>query len=150
MARIILSLLIMAFISEQNIITTSADDISNIMTEQVEQIEQEKQEEREEARVIYLGRFKTTAYCGCRRCCGKWAKYHKTASGTTPQAGRTIAVSKSQISFGSTVVIDEIEYIAEDTGGAIKQNRIDIYFDTHSEALQYGVQYKDVYILEGR
>lgn len=103
-----------------------------------------------------LGTFKTTAYCTCVKCCGVWSNEHpsrigtdyvqKTASGTIPTAGRTIAVDKSVIAFGTVVIIDGKEYIAEDVGGAIKGNAIDIYFDSHEDARNYGVQYKTIYI----
>lgn len=36
-------------------------------------------------------------------------------------------------------------YIVEDTGGAIKGHRIDIYFESHEAALEFGVQEVDVY-----
>lgn len=88
--------------------------------------------------------FKLTAYCSCSKCCGKWAKYNKTASDTTPVAGRTVAVDKSVIPLGTPLLIDGHEYIAEDTG--VKGNTIDIYFNSHQEALKFGVQYKDVQI----
>ena len=88
--------------------------------------------------------FKLTAYCGCVKCCGKWSKYHKTASGTTPVAGRTIAVDKKIIPLGTVVEIDGKEYIAEDTG--VKGKHIDIYFNDHQEALNFGVQHKEVII----
>ena len=95
--------------------------------------------------------FKITFYCPCKKCCGNYSYevtgvMNKTASGTTPVAGRTIAVCKKQIPLGTTVIIDGHEYIAEDVGGAIKWNRIDIYCDTHQEALNGGVQYKTVSI----
>lgn len=90
--------------------------------------------------------FRLTAYCNCSKCCGKWAG-GATASGTMPKAGRTIAVDTSVIPFGTKVVINGHTYTAEDTGSAIKGNRIDIYFDSHSEALQFGVQYADVQIV---
>ena len=64
------------------------------------------------------------------------------------EAGRTIAVDSSVIPLGSEIVIDGHTYVAEDTGSAIKGNRIDIYFDTHQEALNFGVQYADVYIIK--
>lgn len=83
--------------------------------------------------------FTATAYCSCEKCCGKWAKYNKTASGTTPKQGRTIAVDKNVIPLGSKVLIEGYgEYIAEDTGSGIKGNRIDIYFESHQEALRFG------------
>ena len=83
--------------------------------------------------------FKATAYCPCSKCCGKWAGGN-TASGTTPTAGRTIAVDTSVIPFGTKIIINGITYIAEDTGSLIEGNRIDIFFDSHEEALQFGVQ----------
>ena len=103
-----------------------------------------------------LGEFKTTAYCTCVKCCGIWSQAHpsrsgtgyiqKTASGTIPTAGRTVSVDPSIIPLGSVLTIDGQEYVAEDTGSAIKDNVIDIYFDSHEDALQYGVQTKTIYI----
>jgi 3D (Asp-Asp-Asp) domain-containing protein len=90
--------------------------------------------------------FRLTAYCNCSKCCGKWAG-GATASGTLPKAGRTIAVDTKVIPFGTKVVINGHTYTAEDTGSAIKGNRIDVYFDSHSEALQFGVKYADVQIV---
>lgn len=89
--------------------------------------------------------FTATAYCNCRKCCGKWAD-GKTASGTTPEQGRTIAVDKKVIPLGSTVLVDGVEYIAEDTG--VRGKHIDIYFDSHSEALEFGVKKVEVEICD--
>jgi 3D (Asp-Asp-Asp) domain-containing protein len=94
--------------------------------------------------LVYMGNYKLTAYCPCASCCGQWAG--QTSTGVTPAAGRTIAVDPSIIPYGSKVIINGYTYIAEDCGGAIKGNRIDIFFNTHGEALQFGVQYADVYI----
>lgn len=94
----------------------------------------------------YLGEFKLTAYCACSKCCGQWAN-GITATGTVATQGRTIAVDPSKIPYGTKVSINGHTYVAEDCGGAIKGNRIDVYFDSHSEALQFGVQYADVYIV---
>jgi 3D (Asp-Asp-Asp) domain-containing protein len=65
-----------------------------------------------------------------------WVPTFKTATGTTPTEGRTIAVDKRKIPLHSKVYIEcksypsvNGEYIAEDVGGAIKSNRIDIYFN---------------------
>lgn len=87
--------------------------------------------------------FTATAYCSCRKCCGKWAD-GKTASGTTPEQGRTIAVDKKVIPLGSIVLVDGVEYVAEDTG--VKGKHIDIYFDSHKEALDFGVKKVEVEI----
>lgn len=93
---------------------------------------------------ITLGEFRLTAYCSCVQCCGKSDGI--TATGTLATAGRTIAVDPNVIPYGTSVVINGNTYVAEDCGGAINKNRIDIYFDSHEEALQFGVQYADVYL----
>lgn len=109
-----------------------------------------------EPELIPLGEFRTTAYCTCVKCCGVWSQDHpsrlgtnyvqKTASSTIPTAGRTIAVDTEVIPFGTVVVIDGHEYVAEDVGSAVNGNVIDIYFDSHESACEYGVQYKTIYI----
>ena len=93
----------------------------------------------------YLGTFKLTAYCPCEKCCGEWAD-GITYTGTKATAGRTIAVDPDVIPLNSIVFIDGKSYIAEDIGGAIDGNRIDIYFDTHQEALEFGIQSANVTI----
>lgn len=94
-----------------------------------------------------MGEYRLTAYCNCRKCCGRWAG-GPTASGTTPEAGRTIAVDKRVIPLGTRVMIDGHEYVAEDTGSGIYGSRIDIFFDDHGDARDFGVQYADVKIWE--
>lgn len=92
--------------------------------------------------------FEATAYCGCEVCCGKWSKYHRTYTGAVPQEGITIAVDPDVIPLGSQVFVqlpnDDIDvwhcYTAQDIGGAIKGNRIDIYFEDHEDALKFGRQ----------
>lgn len=82
--------------------------------------------------------FTATAYCSCSICCGQWSG-GPTASGTYPRAGRTIAVDTSVIPLGTTVEIKGMgTYVAEDTGSAINGNKIDIYFGSHSDALNFG------------
>ena len=96
-----------------------------------------------------LGEFKLTAYCPCVTCCGKTDGI--TATGTLAEEGRTIAVDPRVIPYGSTVTIYFADgtshiYTAEDCGGAIKENRIDVFFDDHQTALQFGVQRAYVYM----
>ena len=93
-----------------------------------------------------MGEFKLTAYCACSECCGKWAD-GITATGTVPVQGRTIAVDEDVIPYGSEVIINGHTYRAEDCGGSIVGNRIDVYFDNHEEATGFGVQYADVTLL---
>lgn len=87
--------------------------------------------------------FKVTAYCSCSKCCGK--KTGITASGTKATAGRTVAAS-SQFSFGTKLVINGKTYTVEDRGGAIQGNKIDIYMNSHAEALRWGVKYLPVQV----
>ena len=89
--------------------------------------------------------FKITAYCPCAKCCGKQTGI--TASGTRATAGRTIAAS-SQFSFGTKLIINGREYIVEDRGGAIQGNKIDIYMNSHAEALAWGVKYLPVQVAQ--
>ena len=71
-----------------------------------------------------------------------------TSTGVTATTNRTIAVDPSQIPYGSKVVINGQVYVAEDCGGAIRTNCIDVYVATHSEAEQKGVFYTEVYLLQ--
>lgn len=99
--------------------------------------------------LISLGVYTITAYCACERCCGKDPSdplYGITATGTMATEGRTIAVDPSVIPYGTVVYIDEQAYVAEDCGGGIRGEQIDLYFDTHDEALQWGVQEREVFI----
>lgn len=85
--------------------------------------------------------YKVTAYCSCAKCCGK--TNGKTASGTKATAGRTVAAS-SKFAFGTQLNIGGHVYTVEDRGGAINGNKIDIYVNSHAEALQWGVRYLTV------
>ena len=89
--------------------------------------------------------YKITAYCSCSKCCGKTTG--RTASGTQATAGRTVA-APAKFAFGTQLNIGGNIYTVEDRGGAIKGNRIDIYVDSHSAALQWGVRYLPVSVVE--
>lgn len=102
-------------------------------------------------RVVSLGVCKTTAYCSENypHICNN-GDSSRTATGTVPTPGRTVAVDPKVIPYGSEVIINGHSYIAEDCGGAIKGNKVDILFATHREALQYGSRYVEVsYIPKG-
>jgi 3D (Asp-Asp-Asp) domain-containing protein len=108
----------------------------------------------EQPKRISLGEFKLTAYCSCRKCCGFWANGRPVdengsdivigASGERLYQGVSVAVDPAVIPYDSKVYIDGKEYIAHDCGGAIKGNRIDVYFDNHEDALRFGIQYANV------
>ena len=89
--------------------------------------------------------YKITAYCSCAKCCGK--STGRTASGTMATAGRTVA-APANFAFGTKLNIGGHIYTVEDRGGAIKGNKIDIYVSSHSEALQWGVRYLPVSVVQ--
>lgn len=122
------------------------------LTHQVELKRELKQEPKQEWKT--LGEFKITAYCSCVRCCSIWAKNRPldengkeivyTASGERAEAGKTIAVDTSVIPFGTEVRIGDTVYTAQDTGSAVKGNVIDVYFDSHEDAVRHGVKRLEV------
>ena len=89
--------------------------------------------------LISLGEYKITYYCkeNYPHICND-GDATKTATGTTPTAGRTIAVDPKVIPYGTEVVINNHIYVAEDCGSAIKEKRIDILVETHQQALNLG------------
>ncbi|MBQ0037823.1 MAG: 3D domain-containing protein, partial [Clostridiales bacterium] len=91
----------------------------------------------------YLDGVTLTAYCNCPECCGQWSG-GPTYSGVMPQDGHTIAVDPDVIPLGAWVEINGIQYHAEDTGNDIKGKHIDIYFDSHEAANDFGVKAADV------
>jgi 3D (Asp-Asp-Asp) domain-containing protein len=113
-------------------------------------------EQQPKTELVSLGEFKITAYCHCEQCCGNWAKDRPvdadgkpiviTASGEIAVQGVTIAADTSVLPFGTKVIMDGHEYTVQDRGGAIKGNKIDVYFESHQEVLEFGVQYKELFI----
>lgn len=90
---------------------------------------------------------KATAYTTQRQ------SWKRTATGTTARVG-AIAVDPSVIPYGTRMFIvsadGSITYgvaTAEDCGGNIKGNRIDLFFDTYDECINFGVRTCDVYLL---
>ena len=69
----------------------------------------------------------------------------KTRAGTIPEEGRTIAADWDVLPKGSEVVINGHPYIVEDTGSAVKGNHVDIFFESHEAACEFGIQQVDIY-----
>ena len=93
--------------------------------------------------LTYIGTYTCTAYCPGPCCCGEYASGY-TASGTWATEGRTIACNT--LPMGTEVVIDGNTYIVEDTGWSpYGEAWIDIFFEDHQTASDFGVQSKDVY-----
>lgn len=122
-------------------------------------VEQDIIEEEQNIKIkedIFLGNFMLTAYCSCYECCGEYALNRSVddsgneivygSIGEVLTEGYSIAVDPNVIPYGTEVIIDGITYKAQDCGGAIKGNEIDVYFADHKRAQEFAVQYKDVYL----
>lgn len=128
------------------------------VTKTPEPTQAESSNDNEENKLISLGTFKLTAYCSCEKCCNGYALNRPVdengkeivvgSSGKVLKQGVSIAVDTNMIPHNTSVFINNKEYIAHDTGGAIKGNRIDVYFDNHQDALDFGVQHSEVFIYD--
>lgn len=96
----------------------------------------------------YVGKFTATFYCPCEKCVGKKNQV-RTSTGNIPHPNHTIAVDKNIIPLHSIVYIKNLGfYVAEDTGGAIKGHKVDIYVSNHKEAQLLGRKEVEIYILQ--
>lgn len=91
---------------------------------------------KEESNWISLGIFKITYYWEGE---DEWGAM--TATGVIAQEGRTIAVDPSIIPYGSEIMINGHIYIAEDCGGAVNGNVIDIFVNEPRQEMYYGEIY---------
>lgn len=117
--------------------------------------------EQDKLTLISLGEFNITAYCSCKKCCGKWAENRPIdkdgneivygASGAVLIPEYSVAVDPKVIPYGTKLYIDGKEYIAQDCGSAIKGNDIDVYFLKHQDAWDFAAGYYkkkvEVYII---
>ena len=93
---------------------------------------------------VSLGVFSIYAYDPCEACSGPYG--YSTATGVRAKEGRTIAVDPTVIPYGSIVIIDGHEYVAEDCGSSIKGKKIDVFMESHSATEQHGVKQKEVFL----
>ena len=90
----------------------------------------------------YLGTFSSSAYCSCTSCSGGHAR---TYSGTIPKENHTVAADLAYYPIGTKLMVDGTVYTVEDMGSGVVGNHLDFYFDTHAEALAYGMKDVEVY-----
>jgi len=92
-------------------------------------------------------RMRVTAYCPCEKCCGPDSP-GVTASGHKIQSGDVFVAADKRYPFGTKMIVpgynDDQPVEVLDRGGAIKGDRIDVFFPTHEEALEWGVKNLDV------
>ena len=120
--------------------------IARLMQDVVVKTAYEKLAESEHWQVV---RMRVTGYCPCEKCCGAFSD-GITANNHRIQPGDTFVAADRSYRFGTEMVIpgyDKGQPVkVMDRGGAIKGNRLDLFFHTHQDALQWGVQYLDVLI----
>ena len=92
----------------------------------------------------------TSAYCACTQCCGK--SNGITSSGAKATAWYTLAAGKSY-PIGTIIYIPALSnkpnggwFVVQDRGGAISNNKLDVFCSTHNEALQFGRKNLECYI----
>ncbi|GEM_PF-1463142 len=96
-------------------------------------------------------KMRVTAYCTCPKCCGQYSDGY-TANGHRVRQGDRFVAADPKYHFGTEMVVpgynngQTVEVL--DRGGVIKGDRLDVFFNCHQEALEWGVQYLDVEILK--
>jgi len=94
--------------------------------------------------------MRVTAYCPCSKCCGEYAD-GITACGHKIRPRDAFVAADEKFAFGSELIVpgyNEGKPVKVlDRGGSIKGNRLDVFFHTHEEALQWGVKYLEVKII---
>lgn len=143
---------LLAFILSFTMMTQPANIIEELRTpekvvtivqtsEEVEYVAAAEEEPPAPAMHLY-GNCRITFYCWCATCNGRAGA--PTASGVNPTVNHTVATGS--LPFGTRVLIDGVEYTVEDRG--VGSNEFDIFVGSHQEALDRGLYYTDVWILE--
>jgi 3D (Asp-Asp-Asp) domain-containing protein len=91
--------------------------------------------------------MKVTGYCPCPKCCGKYSD-GKTACGHRIADDDTFVAADRRYAFGTKMTVpgynDSRPVDVLDRGGAIRGNRLDVFFKSHREARKWGVRYLPV------
>lgn len=124
---------------EENKVQTQQEEVLTVEKPQLENVASQTYQNQ---KLQNIGKYKITYYCACHKCCGKTDGI--TASGAKAVAGTTVAAPKN-FPFGTKLVIGGHTYTVQDRGGSIKGNRLDVFVNSHSEALAKGVNCSTVY-----
>lgn len=91
----------------------------------------------------------STAYCACEKCCGKWSD--GTFANGDPVGGLVVAADTKHYPMGTEISIPGYGLATvKDRGGAIKgPHRLDVYFEDHDEAREWGHKYFIIYEVDG-
>jgi len=129
---------------ESSIESPSTREINNLGILTKSQLAISRGEQSDEWQTV---RMRVTAYCPCEKCCGEYSD-GVTACGHVIKPGEVFAAADRQYPFGTEMVVagynNDQPIKVLDRGGAIRGDRLDLFFHTHEEALQWGVKYVDV------
>jgi len=106
-----------------------------------------KEDSSKQAALWRTVRMRVTAYCPCRRCCGRHSD-GKTASGHKIRRGDTFVAADRKHLFGTKMIVpgynnsNPVKVL--DRGGAIRGNRLDVFFNSHRKARKWSVKYLPV------
>ena len=162
---VLLALMIMSGCHQDDNLVEDTQYLSCVEVEEIPSIETssvvEEIEDVEEPEPVEKVTYRVTAYCACEKCCGKWALNRPLdengepivygAAGEVLTSGVSVA---SPLPFGTKVELDgygtvvvqdrTAKWVVEKYG----ENIIDIYFDTHEEAWNWGCRYIEGVIVE--
>jgi len=123
---------------------TEIGNLSNNKANKPVDNSKETQERFDEWQTVQM---RVTAYCPCQKCCGKYSD-GQTASGYKIRPGDAFVAADKKYSFGTEMIIagynKQLPVKVLDRGGAIRGNRLDVFFHSHQEALNWGVKYLNV------
>ena len=93
--------------------------------------------------------MRVTAYCWCKKCCGKHSD-GITANGHRIRIGDTFVAADKKYPFGTEMIVPGYNNSQPvkvlDRGRVIKGDRLDIFFNSHHRAKVWGVRYLPVKI----
>lgn len=105
---------------------------------------------RVEGKTPIVKSFNTSAYCSCSKCCGKSTGI--TSSGARASSWYTVAAGKGY-PIGTIIYIPALKnkpnggwFVVQDRGGAISNNKLDVFVGSHSQALQFGRKTLEAYV----
>lgn len=152
----VLGRIALAFSDSGEAATETVETVTEAPTSTPEETMATSEPVEETAEPVLLGTYRITAYCSCEKCCGVWAENRPNgivygAYGVELTPGVSIA---SPLPYGTVVEIEGLgEYTVQDKTAQwvvdkYGENIIDIYFDSHEAATEFGLQYLNVYLKE--
>ena len=123
----------------------SADEPADDAGSAVPELDEPDTGRAEDPVLTYVGNWTISFYCPCELCCGEWAT-GCTASGVLATEWHTVATD--MFPFGTELYVDGLGYfVVEDLG--VSGEWLDVFVNDHQEALNLGLQYRDVYVVGG-